>query len=208
MLLGIPTLNRYDLLDKLIASAEQGTLPPSGYIIIDNGGSYERPARLLRDVVFVIVRPGRNLGVAASWNKLLELSDGEPIVISNDDIELQPDALEKFEKAFAEGHQFIGACGGWALFGQTPHVTQTIGLYDENFGMAYYEDCDALLRLKSAGIPVHDLLADFLGKDGTRLWCSVTVTALRHADGRLVGPGDGRRGLGRRCSALPAIFRR
>lgn len=155
MLLGIPTLNRYDLLHKLIASAEAGTVKPRLYLVVDNGGKLENtnfdPGRV------VIYNPQKNLGVAASWNKLLEMAGSEPLMISNDDIELQPDAIEKFERAFVGGHEFIGACGGWALFGQTPHVTETVGPYDENFGMAYYEDCDYLLRLRAAGIPVHDL---------------------------------------------------
>lgn len=155
MLLGIPTLNRYDLLDKLIASAEAGTVKPRAYLIIDNGRKlpnlYVDPNRV------VVYTPPENIGVAASWNKLLEMAGDEPMVISNDDIELHPFALELFEKAFNAGHEFIGACGGWALFCQSAAVTAKIGPYDENFGMAYYEDCDYLLRLKAAGIPVHDL---------------------------------------------------
>jgi glycosyltransferase involved in cell wall biosynthesis len=157
MILGIPTLNRYDLLDRLIASAEAGTVKPDRYVIIDNGGKYRLPEAFRARDDFELVSPGKNLGVAASWNLLLEMADADSIVISNDDIELQPDALEKFADAFESGHAFIGACGGWALFGQAPSVAEKIGLYDENFGMAYYEDCDYLLRLRAAGIPVHDL---------------------------------------------------
>jgi len=157
MILGIPTLNRYDLLDKLIASAEAGTVKPDLYIIVDNGGGYEpSPALGLGPNVMSILRPGRNLGVAASWNLLLEQSGTQPLIISNDDIEYEPDALEKMTKAM-ETNPFVGACGGWALFGQSFETTQKIGPYDENFGMAYYEDCDYLLRLRRAGIPVTDL---------------------------------------------------
>jgi hypothetical protein len=157
MLLGIPTLNRYDLLNKLIASAEVGTVKPRAYFIVDNGGKLDATRLGIEADRLSIFTPHRNIGVAASWNKLLDMACMASIVISNDDIELQPTALERFEQAFDAGHKFVGACGGWALFGQTEEVTRTVGLYDENFGMAYYEDCDYLLRLKAARIPVYDL---------------------------------------------------
>ncbi len=183
MILGIPTLNRYDLLDKLIASAEAGTVKPSRYIIIDNGGRLGETNFNLDNERLLVVSPGKNLGVAASWNQILQLAGGEQVVISNDDIELEPDALEKFERAAAEGHEFIGACGGWALFSQSAAVTARIGLYDENFGMAYYEDCDYLLRLRAAGIPVHDLgyIGAHVGNASTHGGTGETQAAVAHS---------------------------
>jgi GT2 family glycosyltransferase len=157
MLLGIPTLNRYDLLAKLIASAEAGAVKPRAYVVVDNGRRLDAFNLGVTADRIIVYTPPKNIGVAASWNKLLEIAGDEQIVISNDDIELELDALEKFDNAFIAGHKFVGACGGWALFGQTPDVTLRVGPYDENFGMAYYEDCDYLLRLRVAGIPVHDL---------------------------------------------------
>src|SRR6185369_8048943 len=93
MKLGIPTLSRYDLLTKLLVSAECGTLKPDEYIIVDNGGQFVVPGGLRHKLR--MIRPRTNLGVAASWNLLLDiaLAEQQPIVISNDDIELWPETL-------------------------------------------------------------------------------------------------------------------
>jgi len=154
MILGIPTLNRYDLLEKLIASAEQGTVRPTEYFIIDNGGEYlplkdgRLPEKLL------IQRPGRNIGVAASWNRILRYAyeRGEAVVISNDDVVLSPGAFEEIVRLLGTGDFGVVNGLGWALFGQTPLCTEKVGFYDEEFFPAYYEDCDYDVRLKRAGV--------------------------------------------------------
>lgn len=156
MKLGIPTLNRYDLLTKLLVSAEAGTVVPSEYIIVDNGGSYVPPDHLKEKVR--LIRPGCNVGVASAWNMILEvgLAEDEPIAISNDDIVFETKTFELLQNA-TDANDFVGACGGWALFAQSPRCVAEVGFYDEHFYPAYYEDCDYLLRLKRAGIPVFDL---------------------------------------------------
>lgn len=167
MKLGIPTLCRYDLLDDLLRSAEAGSLHPSGYVIIDNGGGYGR-SRLdavlgpERAPVAELVTPGRNMGVAASWNWMLAEAEAanEPLVISNDDVRFTRStfadlASELATTAFVEGE-------GWALFGQRPEVVRRVGYYDENFWPAYYEDVDYDLRLRRAGIvPVRVITEPF-----------------------------------------------
>jgi GT2 family glycosyltransferase len=148
ILLGIPTLNRYDLLECLIASAEAGTIKPKGYVIIDNGGRWQ-PTQLPDNCQ--IVRPERNLGVAASWNYLLRCSDSEPIVISNDDISLAPTSFAEILSALQSGALLVNAYG-FALFAQTPECTRRVGYYDEEFYPAYYEDTDYERRCRIAGV--------------------------------------------------------
>lgn len=155
MILGIPTLCRYDLLEKLILSAERGSVIPTEYLIIDNGGRYVPPfdGPLTRKIG--IQRPGRNIGVAASWNRILRYAHGrgEPVVISNDDVVLSRGAFEELcEMLYAGKYDFVNGLG-WALFGQTAACTEKAGYYDENFYPAYYEDCDYDIRLKLAGVP-------------------------------------------------------
>ena len=78
MILGVPTLNRYDLLGRLIASAEAGNCKPSAYFIVDNGGHFHGEASKMPGVAAAIERgapievlaPDKNLGVAASWNAM------------------------------------------------------------------------------------------------------------------------------------------
>ena len=168
MLLGVPTLNRYDLLARLIASAEAGRLKPSDYFIVDNGGRFDTEApnmpgvatALARGARFYVLTPDANLGVAASWNALLDAAGAVPMAISNDDVELGDDALEAIDRALAAGHHFVIAEGGynangWCLFAQTRACTELVGVYDEGFYPAYYEDSDYERRMSLVGITPH-----------------------------------------------------
>jgi hypothetical protein len=165
MILGVPTLSRYDLLAKLIASAEEGTLKPSEYFIVDNGGRFAQEvggtaavaAAQARGAAIWLLTPGQNLGVAASWNAILNQALDQPVVISNDDIELGPTTLADLAAVLTDGVPFVIADGGWnkngwCLFGQAASCTCKVGAYDENFYPAYYEDSDFNVRLKRAGI--------------------------------------------------------
>lgn len=148
MKLGVPVLANYEGLAKLIASAERGTLKPRGYIIVDNGGRlFDEFSDVIFDERVDVVSPLENLGVAASWNMMLEC--GEPIIIANDDIVLGPHQFEEMARALGT-HPFVG--NGWCLFGQTPECTERVGFYDENFFPAYYEDSDYAVRMHRAGI--------------------------------------------------------
>lgn len=144
MRLGVPTLCCYEALDRLIASAERGSEKPDGYVIIDNGGGYEPKAQNVE-----LIRPGRNLGVAASWNMLLR--SGETMVISNDDIEFEQDTFARFVEAIAKSCLALSPAG-WDLFAQTSEAVARIGWYDEQFWPAYYEDLDYARRASLAGI--------------------------------------------------------
>ena len=167
MILGVPTLNRYDLLSKLIVSAEAGRLKPSTYLIVDNGGRFDAEAHgmpgiaaaRMRGAGIVVLTPEKNLGVAASWNAILDWAHAVPVVISNDDVELGEGTLEALECAVGK-HDFVIAEGGynangWCLFAQTARCTELVGPYDENFFPAYCEDRDYAHRLFLAGVTVH-----------------------------------------------------
>lgn len=150
MILGVPTLNRYDLLIKLLDSAYAGDLKPSRVWIIDNGGGLAVPKRF--DHADVIT-PGVNIGVAASWNLLLKLAESERLVIANDDIVLGRDTLAKMNEELGHGADFV-ECNdhGWSLFAQSPRCTERVGYYDERFYPAYFEDNDYSRRMRLANI--------------------------------------------------------
>lgn len=165
MKLGVPTLVSYELLDGLLESAERGTVKPSGYLIIDNGGFYERrrAEALVRGrtaVSLQVVTPSANLGVAASWNLILDLAGDEPIVIANDDLLLGAEMFGEMSRAL-ERAPFVSGVG-WALFGQTSECTRLVGPYDENFWPAYFEDVDYEIRLRRAGITIERPLSTHL----------------------------------------------
>lgn len=133
MKLGVPVLANYEGLARLIDSAERGSLIPSSYIVIDNGGKiFDEFPDALDETRIDVVSPIENLGVASSWNLMLE--GGEPIIIANDDVILGRVQFEEMAKDL-ERHPFVG--NGWCLFGQTPECTARVGYYDENFWPAY-----------------------------------------------------------------------
>ena len=144
MILGVPSLWRYELLDRLIASALAGTRVPDEILVVDNGGKYEPKDSRVR-----VLYSGENLGVAASWNRLLRAGAW---VISNDDVVFTRRTFEEMASALEAGTLFVNGLG-WALFGQRPEVVEKIGFYDERFFPAYYEDDDYEVRLIDAGIP-------------------------------------------------------
>lgn len=155
MKLAVPTLVNYDGLARLVASAETGSLTPTGYIIVDNSGkllssaSYPSKLSIVADngKSLSVITPGKNIGVAAAWNRILDLR--EPVIIANDDITLGTKQFEEMARDLAS-HPFVG--NGWCLFGQTPECTDRVGFYDENFYPAYYEDSDYSARMARAGV--------------------------------------------------------
>ena len=160
MKLCIPTLCRYDLLVKLIQSVEQGSELPDEYIIVDNGRTLD--IELVREIVeserylpIHLVVPGINWGVARSWNYAINMADEKGtesggIVISNDDVLFNKETFAEMANTvkfhpFADGLQ-------WALFAQNSECKRRVGLYDQKFYPAYYEDTDYLIRMARADI--------------------------------------------------------
>ena len=152
MKLGVLCIRRYDLLDAFVASVMAGSRRPEKIVLIDNGGQY---AAKHPDVE--VLHQGTNLGVAASWNKLLRAGVW---IISNDDVLFRRETFAEMAAALEGGDLFVNA-GGWALFGQRPEVAERIGFYDERFYPAYYEDADYRVRLGQAGIAIRsDVLSE------------------------------------------------
>jgi hypothetical protein len=182
MKLGIPTFCRYDLLESLLLSAEAGTVKPDGYIIIDNGNGFsvERVKALLGDRASVVelISPGTNIGVAAAWNRILEMTlDDAGVIISNDDIEFGPRTFEELSHGIEAGLADFVEGDGWALFGQATQVTRSVGWYDENFWPAYYEDVDYDERMRRLGVMRKNPLSEPVKHHG---WA--TTTAVGNAD--------------------------
>ena len=141
IIVGVPTLNRYDLLANLVNSINDGTVVPNAIVIIDNGGQFKKwiqqtPSNLR------LVNNG-NLGVAGAWNKIINgITDEDCVVISNDDLEFEPDTLEKFYSATEEfvSCTCVSALNKFSLFKITKACVDKAGKFDEEFFPAYFED--------------------------------------------------------------------
>jgi len=147
--LGVPVLRRYDLLRKLLLSAEASTVRPELVMIIDNGNHLDRVAEAMDSMSLLIEvhTPEIPLGVAESWNYLIKRLPEERI-ITNDDITFEPDSLEKM--AETPGDLVFGY--GYSCYLIRDSAVQKIGLFDEAIspGYAYWEDIDYDMRIRLA----------------------------------------------------------
>lgn len=182
MLLGVPTLYCYDLLLRLLRSAEAGTEKPDGYRIVDNGGGFAEYVKKQKKSLPAnteITVPGKNLGVAASWNLMLK-SATEPMMIVGDDVELLPDTYAALDKLMRDG-TLLATADGWSCFAQAPALAEKIGWYDEGFVQAYYEDDDLSYRMKLAGISADKSDAGVVKRPG-----SATTLRMKHVERELL----------------------
>src|SRR5688572_2605875 len=158
--LGIPTLNRYDLLEAASVSAETGSLKPDRYLIIDNGMKfvYDDFYTSLGDRLTVLTQLD-NLGVAGSWNKICA-STPDIRLISNDDIIFFPDTIEKLVRSFDEKAVVypagIVSTNAFSCFIIPDKVLEIVGYFDESIspGYGYFEDNDYHRRMIQKNIPL------------------------------------------------------
>ena len=160
--LGVPILNRGDLLLDLVNSID---FPVEKLAIVQNGNE-ENVVNAIEQIksginphvrsVYVSI-PFRNLGVAPSWNHIIKSFPEVPfILIPGNDIKFSPGDLEKIYNAHVESPDSFIFVEGFACFGITPHVIETVGLFDENIYPAYYEDNDYHHRIKLLELtPIH-----------------------------------------------------
>lgn len=174
--IGIPTLNRFDLLHPALEYYHHD-FPETRIYIVDNGQqiAYSGGIRTAR-VPMLFYTPKTNMGVAASWNWLIneifENIDNEYAVILNDDIYWGMDqdsvilSIENFKRECgipSNKNGFILAPAeskyDWCMFIINRKAWHNIGKFDKTFFPAYFEDCDYKYRAKLAGVPVHKVLA-------------------------------------------------
>jgi len=152
MVLCSTTWRRYDLLNNLILSAENGVRKPDRIVIFDNGRGFWNDNPRVE-----IYRPRTNLGVSAGDNWLFKNVQGF-VIVSNDDVELFPYTLEMFHQFYDTGDLLVTAglpiLNAFTLFSINQKVIDTVGYFDESIspGYAYYEDNDFGRRINLAGL--------------------------------------------------------
>jgi GT2 family glycosyltransferase len=152
MKLIVPVLNRYDLLNRMIASVDY---PLEMLLVIDNGEG-EEP--LVDNPLITETRRLRmptNQGVAGSWNLGIKLLPFEPVwFFSSADTQYQPGALAKLAKAKPTDITLAGEFPHWQTFAIGEEAVRRIGLFDENLFPIYFEDNDYTDRAKAAGVEI------------------------------------------------------
>ena len=155
----VPVLNRYDLLDRMLASLD---FPIDHLLIIDNGANRIDEDTDLHvppcvDHTTYLPMPS-NLGVAGSWNLGIKLfpMDNRWTFASND-MCFQPGELMKLAEASPSELTLIEDFPHWHAFTVGETVVQTVGLFDEGLYPAYYEDTDYERRCKHYDITIKRL---------------------------------------------------
>lgn len=163
----IPTLNRYDRLYNCVDSALNGSLVPEMIYIIDNGKQITQRIRdRVGDKLFLYT-PETNLGVARSWNWFFNVVP-HPMLITNDDVEFGTYDLENFSKAYLlEDTDLlftnnVSHLNMFSCFMPTPNLILRVGLFDEGFYPAYFEDNDYFYRMRLAGMGWKAIPTDIL----------------------------------------------
>ena len=159
-LLGIPILNRYDLLEQLLASLDH---PVETLAIVDNSGGSSDVSHQLRELQtkghplihrIEVATPFRNLGVAGSWNHILTSFPEAPVaLLANNDIRFAPNvlatALNALDDQTACFLPLLPEPSSFSAFLIGHQTWNLLGLFDDNFHPAYCEDIAYLERLES-----------------------------------------------------------
>lgn len=151
----VPVLNRPDLLERMFASVDTMV---SQLIIIDNGRVWLDTKRTrpewARDVH--VLKIPNNLGVAASWNLGIKVTPFSPYwLIVNFDVVWPAGSLQRMDHAANESELVLsGGAPPWCAFALGDKVVERVGLFDESFHPAYFEDNDYTDRMHYHGLTI------------------------------------------------------
>ena len=147
--LGIPVINRPDLLRACLASIDI----PVTLVVIDNSGTGELgdvAAEVRPDAI--IVEPPTNTGYTRAVNDFIRAYPHEPYwLVSNADTEFGPGDLQRL---CDEPGGWVGINGDWRVFKLTADTVERVGLWDECY-FNYCSDADYERRCDLAGIDRH-----------------------------------------------------
>lgn len=146
LIVGIPTINRADLLNDALRDYFED-FKDTEIVICDNG----KQDIITREKNFFIYRPQENLGVAKSWNMLMDYADkvgASHVLILNDDIYLgkTQEQILALIKVWRKA-PFINSQLNWCAFIFSVNGFKKVGQFDESFGNCYFEDNDMFYRM-------------------------------------------------------------
>lgn len=145
--IGIPTLNRYDLLSESLTEYLMFDFPNTHIFLLDNGNQ----AIGIKHKNLTILRSNDNLGVSASWNVLISLIIGSNshAFLLNDDVYSGKNEAEISALINKNGEEdFFVSYHNWASFIVPKKTYERVGQFDVNFYPAYFEDNDYHYRMK------------------------------------------------------------
>jgi GT2 family glycosyltransferase len=152
LIIGIPTINRADLLNEALANYFED-FKNTEIVICDNGTQ----EIITREKNFVIYRPEKNLGVSGSWNMIMDYAEkvkGTHVLMLNDDIYLGKSEEEINAIIRLWNPEFLCTELNWCSFILSVDAYLKVGKFDENFFPAYFEDNDYFRRMLLAEVNI------------------------------------------------------
>lgn len=152
----VPVLNRYDLLQRMLSSIDY---PVEHLLVIDNGASMvleDMEVDVPDCVEFTTYLPmPANLGVAASWNLgIKSFPYADRWFFASNDVQFQPGALERLSEARSDEITLSDVFPHWQAFSVGYEAVRRLGLFDEAFFPAYFEDNDFNTRANHHQVPI------------------------------------------------------
>jgi GT2 family glycosyltransferase len=201
----VPILVGPDILRRMLATIDY---PVKKLIIIDNGDALRQssgwPVEHVQSTK--VIKMPANLGVAGSWNLGVKAAPFAPWwLIVNFDVEWPAGSLEAFA-AQASGADVLLAESPqpWSAFALGEDVVQRVGLFDEGFHPAYFEDNDYELRCAVEGVKVRRSLIPIIHHNSSTLGFFGEINNRTYAsnaewmNGKRAAPGPGGWSLARR----------
>jgi GT2 family glycosyltransferase len=157
--LTVPVLNRYDLLQRMLSSIDY---PVKHLLVIDNGASMvmeDMEVDVPDCVEFTTYLPmPANLGVAASWNLgIKSFPYDDRWFFASNDVVFKPGALERLCEASTDEITLSKMFPHWHAFSVGYEAVRRLGLFDEAFFPAYFEDNDYNTRANRFGVSIRKL---------------------------------------------------
>lgn len=150
MMLVVPTLTRHDLLVRMLGTVDGRV---DHLVVIDNSGrGVDLPDGPWVEST-LLVMPS-NLGVAASWNLAIKTAHRDPFVmVCSDDMTWPEGAMDRLAGMSGEDRLVVSQTWPhWCAFTIGMGVVAKVGLFDEGYYPAYFEDTDYERRLQRAGV--------------------------------------------------------
>ena len=179
MRLIVPVLNRYDLLQRMVASIDHEL---ESLLIIDNGGklkNLQAPGIVNK---ITVLSMSNNLGIAPSWNLGVKNYPFEDVYyFTSNDCVFEPGTLAKLESESRRDKVTISELWPhWQLFSVGDQVFENCGLFDEAIFPMNFEDDEFEWRVTELGYSV-DKLDLPMAHDGQMTFKSDSHYAARNA---------------------------
>lgn len=151
LIVGIPTINRADLLNEALERYFED-FKETEILIVDNGNQ----SIITREKQFVIYRPERNLGVSGSWNMIMDYADkvdATHVLILNDDV-VSGRTEHEIKMLINQNPEipFFNSLQNWCSFILEVDAWKELGGFDEEYYPAYWEDNSFCYKMRLAGM--------------------------------------------------------